>query len=193
MRERIQKMTGRRRSAMIKAVGEVREANERDPGPRELPLAGRDVSAVAVSRFVPFLRLQFWGGGVPDLKPAPDCTLEIEGPFRIVTAEREWSVVPQKGPDAAYLLLVSKTVARAVASDDGGLEVEFTDGDRLVVPPHEYEPWQLNGDDDSLVVSAAGGGLAVWDAKAPSLPLYSSSAPDLAERVDEELRAFGKP
>ena len=160
-------MTARGRSAIIQSDGVVRESKVlRDPGPHELPLAGRVVCAVAVSRFVPFLRLHFWGEGVPDSTPGPDYTLEIEGPLRIVTAGREWSIVPQAGPDAAYLGLVSKTIGRAVAFDDGGLQVEFTDGDSLVVPPHEYEPWQLNGEDDSLFVSVAGGGLAVWDAKA---------------------------
>jgi hypothetical protein len=166
MLERLRTMTRRRRAAVILADAVVREAKALStPGPHELPLAGRVVCAVAISRFVPFLRLHFWGTGVPDSTPGPDYTLEIEGPLRITVAGQEWSIDPQAGPDAAYLVLTSKKVARAFASDDGGLAVDFIDGDLLVVPPHEYEPWQLNGEDDSLFVSVAGGGLAVWDAK----------------------------
>jgi hypothetical protein len=162
--ERFRRLTRQRRAATILSNGVVREAKALlDLGPHELPIAGRVVCAVAVSRFVPFLRLHFWGAGVPDSTPGPDYTLEIEGPLRIITAEREWSIVPQAGPDRAYMLLVTKKVTRARAFDDGGLEVDFSDGDRLLVPPHEYEPWQLNGEDDSLFVSVAGGGLAVWD------------------------------
>jgi hypothetical protein len=164
--ERFRRMTRRGRAARILSNAVVQEAKVlRDLGPHELPIAGRAVCAVAVSRFVPFLRLHFWGVGVPDSTPGPDYTLQIEGPLRIISAEREWSIDPQAGPDAAYLVLVSKKVAHALASDDGGLAVAFTDGDRLVVPPYEYEPWQLDGEDGSLFVSVAGGGLAVWDAQ----------------------------
>lgn len=120
--------------------------------------------AVAVSRFAPYLRLHFWGAGVPNSAPGPDYTLQISGPLRFVASDREWSIDPEAGPDPAYLRLVAKTVARALASDDGSLEVEFTDGDRLAVAPDVYEPWQLDGDDGSLVVSVAGGGLSAWDA-----------------------------
>jgi hypothetical protein len=159
-------MNDRGRAALVVSNGVVRQAKVlRNLGPHELPLAGRAVCAVAVSRFVPFLRLHFWGAGVPDSTPRPDYTLQIEGPFRIGAAAREWSIDPQAGPDAAYLLLVNKKVAHARAGDDGGLVVDFTDGDRLVVPPHAYEPWQLSGEDGSLFVSVAGGGLAVWDGK----------------------------
>jgi hypothetical protein len=162
--DRFRRLTRQGRAAMILSDGVVREAKALPAvGPHELPIAGRVVCAVAVSRFAPFLRLQFWGAGVPDSTPGPDYTLEIEGPLRIITADRDWSIVPQSGPDAAYMLLVSKKVAHARAFDDGGLEVDFTDGDRLLVPPHEFEPWQLNGEVDSLFVSIAGGGLAVWD------------------------------
>jgi hypothetical protein len=161
-------LTGGGPSRIIESDGVVREAAPlREPGSQELPIAGRVVCAVAVSRFVPFLSLQFWGNGVPDSAPGPDHVLQIEGPLRVIASERETRIVPEAGPDDAYLLLVNKTVARAFASNDGLLEVEFSDGDRLVVPPHEYEPWQLSGDDGSLFVSLAGGGLAIWSATRP--------------------------
>jgi hypothetical protein len=56
---------------------------------------------------------------------------------------------------------VEKTVQSATALDDGSLAIRFIDGDALDVAPGDYEPWQLNGDDGSLYVSVAGGGLAV--------------------------------
>jgi hypothetical protein len=117
---------------------------------------------VAVSRWTPYLRLHFWG---MHPHPGPDFTLEIDGPFRFVSSGSESFIDPAVGPDAAYLLLVDKRVERAVASSDGGLELAFSDGDRLIIPPHRYEPWQLNGDDGYLVVSVAGGGLAIWSGK----------------------------
>ena len=142
----------------------ARKGTEITDGQIDLPIADRVVCAVAVSRFTPYLRLHLWGANVPDSASGPDFTLQIEGPLRIVTKEREWTIDPESGPDPAYLRLVTKTISRATAWADGSLEVGFTDGDRLLVPPFEYEPWQLNGDDGSLVVSAAGGGLAVWSA-----------------------------
>ena len=153
-----------RPSLIRQSDGTVRESTVLgDPGHLALPIDDRVVCAVGVSRFDPFLRLEFWEDA-PDSAPGSHYTLAIGGPLRIVTATQEWSIDPRVGPDAAYLLLVTKKVARAFASDDGGLEVEFSDGDRLVVPPFEYEPWHLEGEDGSLFVSDAGGGLSVWDA-----------------------------
>lgn len=130
-----------------------------EEGRLSLPITGRDVSLVAVSRWTPYLRLHFWGN------PGPDFTLEIEGPFRLVTSGTESLIDPQGGPDPAYLRFVDKSVQHAVASRDGGLEVAFRDGDRLLISPGPYEPWQLNGDDGYLVVSVAGGGLSIWSAR----------------------------
>ena len=127
-------------------------------GDVELPIAGRSVSVVGISRFAPLLRLHFWPSGDPDR----EYTLQIDGPLRIVSTTREWMIDPEAGPDPAYLLLVDKTVSRAIASHDGSLHVEFTDGDRMRVPPDQYEPWQLSGDDGTLIVSVAGGGLSIW-------------------------------
>jgi hypothetical protein len=122
---------------------------------------------VEVSRFTPFLRLHFWGTpGVPDSTTGPDYALQIEGPLRVVVGGTVWNIDPQTGADPVYLRLVDKKVSRAVAAIDGALDVVFTDDDRLIVPPYEFEPWQLSGDDGSLVVSVAGGGLAVWDGTA---------------------------
>ena len=133
-------------------------------GDINLPIANWNVSVVAVSRFLPFLRLPFHGHGGPDGRPnSPGYNLSVEGPMVIVANSSEHRVDPAAGEDPVYLSLVTKTVERATASSDGGLRIVFTDGDRLEVPPFQYEPWQLAGDDGSLVVSVAGGGLALWD------------------------------
>jgi hypothetical protein len=145
---------------LVTSDGTTRKGSNITEGQIELPIGGREVSVVAVSRFVPFLRLHFHG---PEAFGA-DFTLEIEGPIRIVAKGHESAIVPESGPSPACLPLVEKTVARAMASADGSLDVEFTDGDHLLIAPHQYEPWQLNGDDGTLVVSVAGGGLAVWEA-----------------------------
>ena len=61
------------------------------------------------------------------------------------------------------LNLFGKTVEQAVASDDGALEIAFTDGTVLLVPPDaDYEAWQVTGPSGSLAVSRHGGGLATW-------------------------------
>lgn len=129
----------------------------------DLPIANFAVSVVAVSRFLPFLRIHFYGHDGPNGQPnSPGFNLSVEGPMVIVTKSSAHRIDPTAGEDPAYLSLVTKTVLRAIASSDGGLVVTFTDGDRLEVPPFDYEPWQLAGDDGSLVVSVAGGGVAVW-------------------------------
>jgi len=64
-------------------------------------------------------------------------------------------------------ILVKKTVDRAVAHEDGSLEVRFMDGDILFVAsdPH-YEAWEAYASDGMKVVSLPGGGLATWAAVA---------------------------
>jgi hypothetical protein len=79
-------------------------------------------------------------------------------------AGQEHLIDPAIRPDPTYLRLVDKSVRRAQALEGGGLEIDFSDGDRLTVPPGQYEAWQLDGDDGSSYVSVAGGGLAVWEA-----------------------------
>ena len=133
-------------------------------GDIDLPIANWAVSVVAVSRFLPFLRLHFYGHDSPNGEPnSLGYNLSVEGPMVIVANSSEHRIDPAAGEDPAYLSLVTKTVLRATASRDGGLVIVFTDDDRLEVPQFQYEPWQLAGDDGSLVVSVAGGGLALWD------------------------------
>ena len=130
----------------------------------DLPIANWAVSVVELSR-LPFLRLRFYAQDSPDQEAKQGYTLAVGGSMLIVVNTTEHWIDPPPGGDPAYFALALKTVLSAVASQDGGLVVVFTDGDRLEVPcDKHYEPWQLDGDDGSLVVSSAGGGLAVWDA-----------------------------
>jgi len=63
------------------------------------------------------------------------------------------------------LVLIGKTVSKALAQGDGGLGVTFADGTELSVPPDpSYEAWEFAGSDGSIVVSLAGGGLTTWAA-----------------------------
>jgi hypothetical protein len=134
----------------------------------ELPISNWAVSAVCVSRFLPFLRFHFYGTDGDGRGLANSgYNLAVSGPMVVVTKGVERGIDPTAGEDLAHLDMVTKTVLRAFASQDGGLVVTFTDGDRLKVPPDRYEPWQLEGDDGSLVVSVAGGGLAVWGPDTP--------------------------
>jgi hypothetical protein len=88
--------------------------------------------------------------------------LRIDGPFRLVSPAAVIEVDPEAGGHAVYLGLLQRVVREAVAAEDGSLVITFADGDRLEIPSDVYEPWQLTGKGQTLV-SAAGGGLAVWD------------------------------
>lgn len=136
-------------------------------GDIELPIAGHIVSSVAMSQFSPHLTLRLLRTGTADTTTGADYTLQIDGRLRLVVANGESTIEPESGPDPATLGLLEKTVSRAIASGDGSLQVDFADGQRLLVAPDVYEPWQLNGSDGSLVASGAGGGLAVWGALDP--------------------------
>src|SRR5919198_1404718 len=125
----------------------------------ELPLRGRTVSEVAWS--VGGLWLRFWGGGVAGATTGPDFGLHIEGSFRLVGPESVTEGDPRT-PETWWFGLVKRRVSEADAFDDGALVVRFDDGDRLEIPPREFEAWQLEGNDGELVVSVAGGGLAAW-------------------------------
>jgi hypothetical protein len=131
----------------------------------ELPIADREVWRVSVSRYVPYLRIEFLGEGISGSATGPDYSLIIDGPLRLMSKGRVVEVDPSTGPDPIYLGFVEKRVRRAIAGQDGSLTVEFADGDVLSVAPDRYEPWQLEPlkGDGMMIVSVAGGGLATWD------------------------------
>lgn len=127
-----------------------------------LPIVGRRVAKVSFAYVVPYLTLDLPAWTAEGESERPDYVLQIDGGLRFTDSGAEHEVEPEGEPDAVCLLLLRKTVSRALAFDDGKLHVEFEDGDVLTVEPSPYEPWQVNGSDGSLVVSVAGGGLAVW-------------------------------
>jgi hypothetical protein len=60
-------------------------------------------------------------------------------------------------------VLIEHTVEEATANAAGALQVIFEGGARLTVEPDPaYEAWNVSGPDGALVVSTAGGKLAIW-------------------------------
>jgi hypothetical protein len=135
-----------------------------DAGDVHLSIVGHSVWMVSVARFTPYLRVHFWPPDSAEGGAATQFTLSIERPMTLATKSGDRTIVPERGADSAYLDLLTMTVEHATALQDGGLVIDFDDGGRLHVPSDEYEAWQLHGDDGSLIVSIAGGGLAIWDA-----------------------------
>ena len=128
----------------------------------DFPIRGRRIATLSVSEVVPYLVLHLPGWTTRDSEAGQNYVLQIDGPVRVIASGQESVVDLEEGPSCLLLTLLGKSVAGAGASEDGSLRIDFTDGDALLVEPSAYEPWQLSGDDGSLVVSIAGGGLAVW-------------------------------
>lgn len=126
----------------------------------DLPLKERAVKLVTFSPFSLWLR--FPDHAAPATSPRTDYELRIDGPFRLVSPAGIIEVDPEGGANNLYLGLLRRVVQEAIAADDGSLSIVFADGDRLEVPSDVYEPWQLTGNGQTLV-SAAGGGLALWN------------------------------
>ena len=126
----------------------------------DLPIVGRATDLVTFSPFSLWLR--FPDSAAPEASPGAEYVLRIDGPFRLVSPAAAIEVDPEAGANAVYLGLLHRQVQEAVAADDGSLALTFADGDRLEVPSDVHESWQLTGEGRTLV-SAAGGGLAVWD------------------------------
>jgi Family of unknown function (DUF6188) len=126
----------------------------------DLPLKGRAAELVTFSPFG--LWLIFPDPAAPETSPGSDYVLRIDGPFRVVSPTAVIEVDPNGGPSSAYFGLLQRVVEKAIATEDGSLAISFADGDRLEIPSDVHEPWQLTGKGQSLV-SAAGGGLALWN------------------------------
>ncbi|HEX9567576.1 MAG TPA: DUF6188 family protein, partial [Thermoplasmata archaeon] len=71
----------------------------------------------------------------------------IGGPFKIRHAGMDveyWSEYQDVTKVSGALRLLHKTARTAVAFKDGGLEIVFSDGDVLAVPPDQhYEAWEM--------------------------------------------------
>ena len=129
---------------------------------KDLPIAGRRIARVSVSYVSPYLVLDLPGWATEDSEADHDYVLQIDGPLCFVSPDQESVVDLEDGPSTLTLHLLGKSIARAGASEDGALRVEFADGEVLVIEPGVYEPWQLSADDGTSVISVAGGGLAEW-------------------------------
>jgi hypothetical protein len=90
----------------------------------------------------------------------------IESPFRLdVHGDSFWLSPEEESDDAPQALrqLVSHTIEEATADAAGALHVIFEGGARLTVEPDAaYEAWSVSGPDGAMVVSTAGGKLAIW-------------------------------
>jgi len=91
-------------------------------------------------------------------------TIRIEGRFLLREGGEDLPLAAGRVEDMARaLVLIGKTVTRALARDTGALEVTFDDGTELSVPPNpSVDAWEFAGPDRSIVGSLAGGGLSTW-------------------------------
>ncbi len=126
---------------------------------------GKKTSLQLVGRTVSRCYVDF-AFGLLFLDPGGKGDLQIGGRFLVKYRESEWQLSAEENLEEVgkAVVLFNKTVAGAVALEDGTLEMSFTDGTTLSVPPDpDYEAWTYAGPDHFLVVSLPGGGLAVWD------------------------------
>jgi hypothetical protein len=105
----------------------------------------------------------------------------IESPFRLDIHGDSYSLSPEEEPDAALQSLrqlVGHTIEEATADAAGALHVIFEGGSRLTVEPDAaYEAWSVSGPDGALVVSTAGGKLAIWKSQ-PNADESAETSPD---------------
>src|SRR2546428_7771903 len=115
-----------------------------------LPLRGKTVSRCIVDSA---LGIDFIAGGERS-------TIRIESHFLLRRLGPDKSFSTERVADMGKaLLLIGKTVTKALARGDGALGVVFEDGTVLSVPPDALsEAWEFAGSDRSGVVSLAGGG-----------------------------------
>jgi hypothetical protein len=100
------------------------------------------------------------------------CTyLDAEGKRHEVVGEDVWTFGP-------VLDIVGKEV-KSVATAEGTLVLNFTDGGSLRCPPDDrYEAWEVvGGSPEHLVVCMPGGELAVWDDQSPRWRLDDPNLP----------------
>ena len=119
-----------------------------------LPLRGKTVSRCIVDSAL----------GLDFIEDGQRSTIRIERPFllRALGADKSLSIGRVEDMGKA-LLLIGKTVTKALARSDGALGVVFDDGTILSVPPDALsEAWEFAGPDRSGIVSLAGGGLSTW-------------------------------
>jgi hypothetical protein len=118
-----------------------------------LSLAPRDLSWIRVDHQT---RLQFEDA---DVVIGGEFTLHSDGATRHLDPGQRRELGP-------VLALYPDRVNAASIQTDGTLDLEFDSGARItVLPDLHYEPWQISGPGDRLVVCLPGasGDLAVWE------------------------------
>ena len=126
----------------------------------EIPLKGKPVGRFLIDNA---LKLEF-------LEPVEEeTTIVIEGRFALENADKTIMldvVTPTAlGP---VFSLYRKIVASAVAFKHGTLEVQFAEGDKLIVPTDpngNYESWEVFGAHGLRIVCKPSGGLSIWQAE----------------------------
>jgi hypothetical protein len=105
----------------------------------------------------------------------------IESPFRLDIDGDSFALSPEQEPDTALQplrQLVGRTIEEATAEAAGTLHVIFEGGARLTVEPDAaYEAWSVSAPDGALVVSSAGGKLAIWKSQ-PNADESAETSPD---------------
>ena len=117
-----------------------------------LPLRGKKVARCIVDHTL----------GIDFIEGGRRSTIRIESRFLIRGGGAAKSLSAGRVEDMGKaLMLIGKTVTRALARGDGALGVTFEDGTELSVPPDpSTEAWEFAGPDRSFIVSLPGGGLS---------------------------------
>ena len=93
-----------------------------------------------------------------------EITIQIEGGFLFKEIDEEYKLYPD-GPTTLgpALSMFQKEVCYSIASKEGRLYIEFSDGSSLSVEADaEYEAWEIVGSRGLRVVCEPGGRLSVW-------------------------------
>ncbi len=119
-----------------------------------LPLRGKTVSRCIVDTAF----------AIDFIEQGRRSTIRIEGRFLLREGGEDMPLAAGRIEDMARaLVLMGKTVTKALARGNGALEVTFEDGTELSVPPNpSIDAWEFAGPDRSIVVSLAGGSLSTW-------------------------------
>lgn len=96
---------------------------------------------------------------------ATEGTIIVSGVFEFETAAGAWrlSLEGEAVTLAPVLTILGLTIDYAAARKDGTLELAFSDGSRLSVPPDAaYEAWEFDGSHGAKAIGLPGGDVAIW-------------------------------
>jgi hypothetical protein len=145
----------------VAGLAEMSEVTMRELADRwVLPIAGQTVTQCCVDDAFS-LELSVAG--------RPEATIRISGPLELADESGALRLCP--GSDglelAPALTLLGLAIDHAAALKDGTLDVVFSGGTRLRVPPDPaYEAWEFIGSRGSRAIALPGGEVAIWRAAA---------------------------